>query len=191
MSPFAGVIFLVVCFFAITTHFKAPRIGNVAIENLPESPHFSCLVENTEAVIGLGTDGRYSFSIEGPLFQTTTIQQVAAAQGIIFSEAQLSALNQLDYLDIPIEELPVILNKPSYQQDFHRINQNLGLSETQLLACLMTSKKVVQSLVHKPSYVSLLIDAETNGGSVMHMLEVLQTQGINRFNLKIQGGSRR
>lgn len=147
--------------------------------------------ENTEAVIGLDNAGRYSFSVEGSLFQTTTIQQVAADQGINFSEAQFSALNQMDYLDIPIQELPAILDAPSFKQDFHRVNQNLRLSETQLLACLIKSKKIVQALGHKPSYVSLLIDAETNGERVMHLLGVLQMHGINRFNLKIQRGPRR
>lgn len=190
MAPFAGVIFLIVCFFALTTRFRGPQIGNVTIEELPYGKIHPCMPENTELVIGLDTAGYYSFSVAAPLFQTTTIQQVAAKQSIVFSESQLSKLNQLDYLDIPIQELSTILNKPNYVQEFHLVDKRPALSEREMLECLITSKKVVQSLAHKPSYVSLLIDAETNCARVMHLFESLQSQGLNRFNLKTQNDQR-
>lgn len=190
MAPFAGVIFLLVCFFTLTTQFKEPRIGNVAIEKLPHSRIHPCMPENTESVIGLDTAGHYSFSVESPLFQTTTIQKVAAKQGIVFSKLQLSKLNQLDYLDISIQELSAILNKPSYEQEFHLVGKQPMLSEKEMLECLITSKRVVQSLAHKPIYVSLLINAETKCARVMQLFESLQGQGINRFNLKTQDDQR-
>ena len=190
MAPFAGVIFLAVCFYALTTQFKELQIGNVAIEKLPHSKIHPCMPENTELVIGLDAAGHYSFSVASPLFRTTTIQKVAAKQGIVFSDSQLSNLNQLDYLDIPVQELPAILNKPSYEQKFHLAGKRSLLSEREMLECLITSKRVVQSLAHKPSYVSLLIDAETNCGKVMMLFDSLQGQGINRFNLKTQDDQR-
>ena len=190
MAPFAGVIFLVVCFCALTTQFKEPRLGNVAIEKLPYTKIHPCMPENTELVIGLDTAGHYSFSVAAPLFQTTTIQKVAAKQGIVFTDSQLSKLNQLDYLNIPVQELPTILNRPSYEQQFHLVGERPALSEREMLECLITSKRVVQSLAHKPSYVSLLIDAETNCARVMQLFESLQGQGFNRFNLKTQDDQR-
>lgn len=190
MAPFAGVIFLAVCFFALSTKFKEPRSGNVTVEELPYSKIHPCMPENTELVIGLDAAGHYSFSVASPLFQTTAIQKVAAKQGIVFSESQLSKLNQLDYLDISVQELPVILNKPSYEQAFHLEGKQPALSESEMLECLITSKRVVQSLAHKPSYVSLLIDAETNCARVMHLFESLQGQGFNRVNLKTQDDQR-
>jgi biopolymer transport protein ExbD len=190
MAPFAGVIFLVVYFFALTTQFKEPRLGNVATEKLPYSKIHTCMPENTELVIGLDTAGHYSFSVAAPIFQTTTIQKVAAKQGIVFSESQLSNLNQLDYLDIPIHELPAILTKPRYKQESHMAGKQPALSEREMLECLITSKRVVQSLAHKPSYVSLLIDGETSCARVMQLFDSLQGQGLNRFNLKTQNDQR-
>ena len=186
MTPFASVLFLMVCFYAITTQFKAPRIGNVALEELPYRSGSSCLPENAEAVIGLNTNGRYSFSLSGPMFQSITIQEVAANQGITFSTLQCSRLSQIDYLDVDIRVLPAVLDRQSDKQ-FSLLSRKLHpIGEKQLVACLMTSKKVIQTLVHKTSYVSLLIHAETSASKVMHLIGLLQKQGINRYNLKLQ-----
>ena len=186
MTPFAGVIFLLVCFYAITTQFKAPKIGNVALDELPYCSGSSCLPENAEAVIGLDANGRYSFSLSGPLFQSITIQKVAATQGITFSALQRSKLSQIDYLDVDIRALPAVLDRQSDKQ-FSLLSRKLHpLGEKQLVACLMTSKKVIQTLVHKPSYVALLIHTETSASKVMHLIGLLQEQGINRYNLKLQ-----
>ena len=186
MTPFASVLFLMVCFYAITTQFKAPRIGNVALEELPYRSGSSCLPENAEAIIGLNTNGRYSFSLSGPMFQSITIQKVAATQGITFSTLQRSKLSQIDYLDVDIRVLPAVLDRQSDKQ-FSLLSRKLHpLGEKQLVACLMTSKKVIQTLVHKTSYVSLLIHAETSASKVMHLIGLLQKQGINRYNLKLQ-----
>ncbi|MBO2008900.1 biopolymer transporter ExbD [Hymenobacter negativus] len=189
MTPFAGVVFLIVCFYAITTQFKGPRIGNAALEELPYHSGSGCLPENNEAVIGLDTDGHYSFSVSGPLFQSITIQKVAAKQSVIFSASQRSKLNQIEYIDVDIRALPAILEEQSNNHLALLIKEHYPLGEEQLLACSMTSKKVIQTLVHKPSYVALLINAETSASKVMHLIELLQNQGINRFNLKLQDGS--
>jgi hypothetical protein len=186
MAPFASVIFLIVCFYAITTQFRAPLIGNVSLEELPYCSGSGCMIENAEAVIGLNNDGRYSFSVSGPLFQTTTIQKVAATQGIIFSALQRSKLNQITYLDANIQALPTILEGEWNNQSSRLIRNHHPLEEKQLLACIMTSKKVIQAIAHKPSYVSLLINSETSVPKVMHLIDLLQTQGINRYNLKLQ-----
>ncbi|MET4073746.1 hypothetical protein [Hymenobacter sp. UYCo722] len=186
MTPFAGVLFLMVCFYAISTQFKEPRIGNVALEELPYRSGSSCLHENAEAAIGLNTDGRYSFSLSGPMFQSITIQKVAATQGVTFSALQRSKLSQIDYLDVDIRVLPAVLDRQSDKQ-FSLLSRKLyPLEEKQLVACLMTSKKVIQTLVHKNSYVSLLIHAETSASKVMYLIGLLQKQGINRYNLKLQ-----
>ena len=190
MAPFAGVIFLTVCFYAITTRFKTPALGNVAIEELPHRNGSSCvhLPENSESVIGLDTAGHYSFYVDGPLFQTATIQKVAATYGIVFSASQLSTLSQIEYLDADIRELPAILERPAYQRRFRFAGKQIPLGEEQLLACVITSRSVIQSLIHKPCYVALLINSETTASKVMHLIDVLQARGINRFILKIQDG---
>ncbi len=186
MAPFAGVIFLIVCFYAINTRFKSSPIGNVALEELPYCSGSGCMPENAEAVIGLDTDGHYSFSVSGPIFQSITIQKVAANQSVIFSSLQRSKLNHIYYLDADIRALPAILEGQSSSQSSLLIRKQHPLGEKQLLECLLISKKVIQTLVHKPSYVALLINAETSAPKVMHLIDLLQTQGINRFNLKLQ-----
>ncbi|MDQ2768950.1 MAG: biopolymer transporter ExbD [Bacteroidota bacterium] len=186
MAPFAGLLFLLVGFYALTTQFKAPRLGNVALEELPRCENSACLPENAEAVIGLDTAGHYSFSLSGPAFQAVTIQKVAAAYGIAFSNSQRSNLNRLDYLDVDMRELPAILDATAYQQLFRSKKTRQPLSENQLAACVTTAKRVIQSLAHKSTYVSLLIHADTKASSVMHLIAILQNQGINRFNLKLQ-----
>lgn len=190
MAPFAGMFFLLVCFFALTTRFKEPRMGNVALEKLPHYENSACLRENSEAVVGLDTAGHYSFSLSGPVFQAVTIQRVAASYGIAFSRSQRSNLNRLDYLDADVRELPAILDALAYQQLFRSKETRQLLPETQLVACVAEAKWVIQSLGHKPTYVSLLIHADTKASSVMRLIDVLQNQGINRFNLKLQEGPR-
>ena len=186
MAPFASALFLTVCFYGITTQFKAPQIGNVALEELPYCSGSGCMSENAEAVIGLDTDGHYSFSVSGPLFQTMTIQKVAATQGIVFSALQCTKLNQINYLDTDIGALPAILERQPNKRLSLIIRKLHPLGEKQLMACLITSKNVIQALVHKPRYVSLLINSETSASKVMHLIDLLQTQGINRYNLKLQ-----
>ena len=57
------------------------------------------------------------------------------------------------------------------------------LTEKQLVTCVTTARTLSPAVTALPTSLCLMIDAQTKSSAVMHLLKLLQQQGINRFNL--------
>lgn len=187
MAPFAGLIFLLVCFYLLTTQFRQPVASNVRIESLPFSGTHACLPDNNEAIVSLTRENQLAFAVDSREAQTLAIQKVAQRHKISFTVNQLNRLADLSYLVTDVESLPRLLSLASDPNHLsHQKKDFPPLSEQQLVECIASANSAVQILYHKPMYVSLRIEAEVKAENVNHLLEVLGTNGYNRFNLQTQ-----
>jgi hypothetical protein len=61
--------------------------------------------------------------------------------------------------------------------------QKSTLNYSQLAECVAHTRTLAPVLTGYPSSFFLAINAETDASKVMHLISVLQDQGINHFNL--------
>jgi len=187
LAPFAGLIFLIVGFYALTSRFKGPELGVVPNDQLPYSVTHACIPENMEAVVSLGTTNQLSFAVTHPETQAAAIRQVASRHGITFTPAQSAELKTLSFLRTDVENLPKLLSLPMYQRNRPAELSKLSpLSEQQLLECVVAAKTSAATLTHKPVYISFKVDSEVKTPQIERLIALLQTKGINRFNLQTQ-----
>ncbi|MEL5994227.1 biopolymer transporter ExbD [Hymenobacter segetis] len=187
MAPFAGLIFLLVCFYLLTNQFRQHVASNVRIESLPFSTTRACFPENNEAIVSLTRENQLAFAVDSREAQTLAIQKVAQQHKISFTVNQLNRLADLPYLATNIENLPRLLSLASDPNHFSHQSQAFPpLSEQQLVECVSSAKSAVQTLYHKPIYLSLRIDAEVTTGHVSRLLERLETSGFHHLRLHTQ-----
>ena len=186
MAPFAGLIFLLICFYLLTNQFRQTE-SNVRTESLPFSKTHACIPENDEVTISLTHENHLSFAVNSRKAQAMAIQQVAQRHKINITPEQVLELEKIPCLQTDVENLPRYLALPAYERNRSTHNRQFSpLSEQQLVECVASAKKAVQTLYLKPMYVSLRIDAETKAGNVNHLLELLETNGYHRFLLRTQ-----
>ncbi|MBF9140696.1 biopolymer transporter ExbD [Hymenobacter properus] len=184
MASFAGLVFLLVCFCMLAGRFRKEAVGTVPVERVPRSISYSCIPENPEAVLSLTSKNELSFGTQSRSVQVASILKVASQHGVSFSEAQLMELKNLPFLSTDVEYLPKLLSLPDYRRNEANELQKLHpLSMQQLIECTMASKAAAQSMFHTPVYCCLMIDSEAKMSHVGLLIDRLQAQGINRFNL--------
>ncbi|MDB5270623.1 MAG: biopolymer transporter ExbD [Hymenobacter sp.] len=187
MGPFAGLLFLLLSFYLLTSRFEK-EVGIVRREQVPyNSNACSKYPEENEALICLSPNQCLSFSVTSPAIQTAAIKLVAEQHKIRLTAGQLAALETLPFLRTDIEKLPGFLSLPTYQRNkLAELEKLAPLNESQVLECIIAAKASAQSLTHRPIYTSLRIDSEVRMSDVQRLFDLLQTQGINRFNLQTQ-----
>ncbi|MGI4885213.1 MAG: hypothetical protein ACRYFR_09670 [Janthinobacterium lividum] len=189
MAPFASLIFLIVCFYPLTGSWRGPGSGLVAVDRLPGNSAVCWSTPDFCAVIGLNQANQLSFSVPYSIkdIQTETIKQVALQHKIIFTASQLAKLRTIPFLATTVQRHPQFLDLTAIQRhESIRLGTISPLNETQFAECVTTAKKVSMTLERRNLHLMLNIDADTEAAKVMHLINLLQTAGINRFELSTQ-----
>ncbi|MFD1466830.1 hypothetical protein ACFQ48_01235 [Hymenobacter caeli] len=191
MAPFASLIFIIVCFYPLTGRLKGPESGLVADDRLPGNSAVCWHTPEHNAVVSLNQANELSFS--GPNTysntetQTAAIKQVASQHKIVFTASQLAELRTIPFLATTVQQLPQFLDLAAVQRhEAIRLGDIGPLSEAQLIECVTAAKKLSITLERKNLYFTLNIDVDTKASNVMHLISLLQTAGINRFDLATQ-----
>ncbi|WP_460607572.1 hypothetical protein [Hymenobacter terrigena] len=194
MAPFAGLFFLLVGFYMLTGHFKQTGNGTdtgiVALEQLPAIP-FSCYKPLDPngfggCVISLNARNQFSFALPGTdqNFQSKVINQVALQHGVELTASQLTELHSLPFLAYDVEQLPVLLAVPSWERQKQIESGLFGqLSKNQLADCIAATQTLAPKILQRPVYFYLKIQANVESWQFYSLTDLLQTRGINRFNL--------
>ena len=188
MAPFAGLFFLVVAFYALSSRFKGTEVGIVSNDQLPFTSEWSRgkTPEYCEAVTSVNTENQLSFAVDCPAIQTVAIQKVALHHGIKLTPSQLDRLKTLSFLATTVENLPALLSLQDYQyRQAIELERRNPLSEKQLAECL-SAAKASRTLPHMPIHFAFKISPEVKMGQVGHLFDVFQSLGISRYSLYTQ-----
>lgn len=195
MAPFAGLLFLLLCVCLSSGRLRKPEVGVVTTEQVPSFGGFQCGPPNYAAVISLNLKNQLSFSVpeidrephHGLEIQVKAIQQVAARRGIEFTPSQLATLRTLPFLALDIAQLPRFLSLSAVERSKLLNSQKLNpLTKEQLIECITAAKTSAISSVGIPLHLALKVDAEVKSPQIMHLIDLLQANGTNRFNLLLQ-----
>ena len=185
LTPLAGTFLSISCLLLLIYFPSERRRGLVLLEETPYyCPACFSVPSVASLAVGLAADGRTSFAAFNTELQTATLKSVGWRYGIGFSAAQINQLEKLPFLAVKMEQLPNLLTNPDSGVTALNLAGNYpGLTDEQLVSCVMTAKKLAPTYTQQTAYIFLLIDASTNASKVMRLFHLLQNQGINHFYL--------
>ena len=183
MAPFAGLFFLLVYFYMLTSHAKGPVMGIVADSELPKNKGNTCTKgiwpgEHNGFVISLDKAGHFSVAILGhdALTQYAILKHFAFRRGITFTVAEEGALKTLPYLATSVQSLPKLLRIPGYQLDkFTPNGPYAALDAPQMIELLNYAQEQGLKNGHK-FQVFLRIGGTHSASAVMRLTELLNAQ---------------
>jgi biopolymer transport protein ExbD len=187
LTPIAGVLLALASLLLLTYYPPEHRRGLVPIGETPRVIGNVCFSVHTtsETIISLAADGQVSFAVTDSTLQAAVLGQVGKVHGVTFTTLQAGTLGNLPYLSTSIDELPGLLTSSSAitHQALLSAQQKATLDYSQLVECVGYTKVLAPVLTGYPTSFFLAINAETDASKVMHLISMLQDQGINRFNL--------
>ncbi|GAB3945019.1 biopolymer transporter ExbD [Spirosoma harenae] len=180
MTAMCDVAFLLLTFFILTAQFRSQDAA--AIET-PSSISGIKVPDNDIMTIGLGRDGKVYFGTDNQQTRIATLDNIAAAKGITFSDREKKEFALMSNFGIPIAQLKAYLNMPKEQQA--KVKQpgiptdSTGAAATnELKDWVFNSRKANNNL-----RIALKGDNLAKFPEFKNVLATLQAQNINKFNL--------
>jgi biopolymer transport protein ExbD len=196
LIPFASMLLLLSCMFFLAGRFRSPHIGMVDDSQLPFN-NVICWRNGTVSspIISIDRNNHRSFGIQefdvdsptAGTMRTAVIRRVCASHGIKLTAFQVAESGKLAWLSTNIEALPNFLSLSSQQQfELVRLNKVEPISDRQLREYIVAAKMATDAILKRHMSVYLRIDGDVEAGKVIHLIDILQDLGINRFELMAQ-----
>lgn len=180
MTAMCDVAFLLLTFFILTATAKVPEALPV---DTPSSTVQSKLPDSDLAIITVGK-GKVFFDIKGRELRKKTLEGMGAKYGLTFSEEDKTKFALMDDFGVPITGLKAIIDMKA--ADRTKANQPgipLDSLDNQLKDWLLISRRATIDLDDKELQIAIKGDAKEEYPKIKKIMDILQDQKINSFNL--------
>jgi biopolymer transport protein ExbD len=180
MTAMCDVAFLLLTFFILTATAKVPEALPV---DMPSSVAQTKLPDTDLAIITIGK-GKVFFDIKGREVRKRTLEGMGAKYGIEFSEDDKTKFALMDDFGVPITGLKQIIDMKA--ADRTKANQPgipLDSLDNQLKDWLLISRRATIDLDDKELQIAIKGDAKEEYPKIKKIMDILQDQKINSFNL--------
>ncbi|MBF4508363.1 biopolymer transporter ExbD [Flavobacterium sp. JLP] len=185
MTAMCDVAFLLLTFFILTATAKVPEALPV---DMPSSVAQTKLPDTDLAIItvGKGKDGKSKvfFDIKGREIRKRTLEGMGAKFGVTFSEDDKTKFALMDDFGVPVANLKDIIAMKS--ADRSKANQPgipIDSLDNQLKEWLLVSRRAAIDLDDKELQIAIKGDAKEQYPQIKKIMDILQDQKINSFNL--------
>ena len=180
MTAMCDVAFLLLSFFVMTATAKVPEALPV---DTPSSTVQTKLPDSDLATITLG-QGKVFFDLKGRDGRKKTLELMGQKYGIAFSEADTQAFALMEGFGVPIESLKQIIDMKS--ADRSKANQP-GIPkdslDNQLKDWIYYARTANIEVADKELQIAIKGDAKEEYQAIRKVMDILQGQKINNFNL--------
>ncbi|MEZ0184080.1 ExbD/TolR family protein [Flavobacterium oncorhynchi] len=185
MTAMCDVAFLLLTFFILTATAKVPEALPV---DMPSSTVQSKLPDSDLAIItiGKGADGKSKvfFDIKGRELRKRSLEGMGAKLGVTFSEDDKEKFALMDDFGVPLASLKQIIDMKA--ADRTKANQPgipIDSLDNQLKEWLLVSRRAAIDLDDKELQIAIKGDAKEEYPQIKKIMDILQDQKINSFNL--------
>ncbi|CAA9203531.1 ExbD/TolR family protein [Flavobacterium bizetiae] len=185
MTAMCDVAFLLLTFFILTATAKVPEALPV---DMPSSVAQSKLPDTDLAIItiGKGADGKSKvfFDLKGREIRKRTLEGMGAKYSIEFSEDDKTKFALMDDFGVPLTNLKQIIDMKA--ADRTKANQPgipIDSLDNQLKDWLLVSRRASIDLDDKELKIAIKGDAKEQYPQIKKIMDILQDQKINSFNL--------
>ena len=185
MTAMCDVAFLLLTFFILTATAKVPEALPV---DTPSSTVQSKLPDTDLAIItiGKGKDGKSKvfFDIKGRDIRKKTLEGMGNKLGVSFSAEDQDKFALMDDFGVPLANLKQIIDMKA--ADRSKANQPgipIDSLDNQLKEWLLVSRRATIDLHDKELQIAIKGDAKEQYPQIKKIMDILQDQKINSFNL--------
>lgn len=180
MTAMCDVAFLLLTFFILTATAKVPEALPV---DMPSSVAQTKLPDTDLAIITIGK-GKVFFDIKGREVRKRTLEGMGAKYGINFSEDDKTKFALMDDFGVPIAGLKQIIDmKAADRTKAEQPGIPLDSLDNQLKEWLLISRRATIDLDDKELQIAIKGDAKEEYPQIKKIMDILQDQKINSFNL--------
>jgi len=185
MTAMCDVAFLLLTFFILTATAKVPEALPV---DTPSSTVQTKLPDSDLAIItvGKGKDGKSKvfFDIKGREIRKRTLEGMGAKFGVNFSEEDKAKFALMDDFGVPVANLKQIIDlKASERSKANQPGIPIDSLDNQLKEWLLISRRATIDLDDKELQIAIKGDAKEDYPQIKRIMDILQDQKINTFNL--------
>jgi biopolymer transport protein ExbD len=185
MTAMCDVAFLLLTFFILTATARVPEALPV---DTPSSTVQTKLPDSDLAIItvGKGKDGvsKVFFDIKGREIRKRTLEGMGAKYSVNFSEEDKTKFALMDDFGMPIAGLKQIIDMKA--ADRSKANQPgipLDSLDNQLKDWLLVARRAAIDIDNKELQIAIKGDAKEEYPQIKKIMDILQDQKINTFNL--------
>jgi biopolymer transport protein ExbD len=181
MTAMCDVAFLLLTFFILTATAKQPEPLPV---DTPNSTVQTKLPENNLATITIGQGGKVFFGVTGRDVRKETLKKMGEQYGVTFTPDESERFALIETFGVPISGLQSIIKMRSDER--LRANQP-GIPkdslDNQLANWIRFARTSTQDETGEDMKVAIKGDAKEQYPSIKKIMDILQDQRINSFNL--------
>jgi biopolymer transport protein ExbD len=181
MTAMCDVAFLLLTFFILTATAKQPEALPV---DTPNSTVQTKLPDKDLAMLILG-DGKVFFGVTGKEVRIRTLELMGAKYGIAFSPEERKRFSVIDNFGVPMSQLRSLIAKDATERNEKNLQPGIPKDslDNQLKEWVFNARIATNEIAGQQLKVAIKGDAKQEYPQIKKVMDILQDQQINSFNL--------
>ncbi len=181
MTAMCDVAFLLLTFFILTATAKQPEPLPV---DTPSSTVQTKLPEKDLATLTVGK-GKVFFSVTGKQVRVRTLELMGIKYGIAFTPEERKRFSQIDAFGVPMSQLRSLISKSSAERNQKNLQSGIPKDslDNQLKEWIYNARIATNEVAGVQLKVAIKGDAKQEYPEIKKVMDILQDQQINQFNL--------
>ncbi|MFY7666457.1 ExbD/TolR family protein [Flavobacterium sp.] len=182
MTAMCDVAFLLLTFFILTATAKQP-------EPLPvETPNSTVQVKLPDtdlAIITIGDSGKVFFGVKAPDVRIKTLEAIAEKYRLSFTEEEKKRFSLMEEFGVPANQLKVLINLTSSERNQKGLQKGIPHDslDNQLADWVRAARNANAEVNQKQLNFAIKGDAKEQYPQIKEVMDILQKQEVNKFNL--------
>ncbi|SFB04414.1 outer membrane transport energization protein ExbD [Flavobacterium swingsii] len=181
MTAMCDVAFLLLTFFILTATAKQPEPLPV---DTPSSTVQTKLPEKDLAMLTVG-NGKVFFGVTGKDVRKRTLELMGTKYGMTFTPEEMKKFSQMDAFGVPMSQLKSLIAKSSAERNQKNLQSGIPKDslDNQLKEWIYNARLATNEIAGVQLKVAIKGDAKQEYPQIKKVMDILQDQKINQFNL--------
>ncbi|TGD57420.1 ExbD/TolR family protein [Flavobacterium humi] len=181
MTAMCDVAFLLLTFFILTATAKQPEPLPV---DTPSSTVQTKLPESDLATLTVGK-GKVFFGVTGKEVRVRTLELMGVKYGVAFSPEERQKFSLIDGFGVPMANLKQVIAMTSTERNQKDLQPGIPKDslDNQLKEWIYNARIATKEIAGKELKVAIKGDAKQEYPEIKKVMDILQDQQINQFNL--------
>lgn len=182
MTAMCDVSFLLLTFFILTATARQPDPLDI---RTPSSTVQFKVPDKDVAILSIGK-GKVFVEIVGQDVKKLTLQKMANLYGVAFTEEEQTRFAVMPTVGVPFNQLKNFINMNSEQREKSKLDTGVPTDSTrnsELYRWIEQARYATAELHNVQMRVAIKGDSQEEYPAVRRIVDVLQSQGINKFSL--------
>jgi biopolymer transport protein ExbD len=181
MTAMCDVAFLLLTFFILTATAKQPEPLPV---DTPSSTVQTKLPEKDLAMLTVG-NGKVFFGVTGKDVRKRTLELMGTKYGMTFTPEEIKKFSQMDGFGVPMTQLKSLIGKSSAERNQKNLQSGIPKDslDNQLKDWIFNARTATLEIAGVQLKVAIKGDAKQEYPEIKKVMDILQDQQINSFNL--------